>query len=383
MVIAATGYRTGLEPLVGHLGVLDDHGSPRVTGGEAAPGLRFVGFVPRPALLHALGREAQRAARGIVRARRSPDLQTSGARGRSGMDGRLRVIDPPQSRGSSWTTCSAHPASSPGESVENPVTGERFTFTDTAASTGGELLAFDFALRPAARCRSPTSTRSRPSASRSRRGACASVSAAPVVAEPGDVVEVEPGVGSFANAAEEEARVRVEVRPALAMEEMFAEVVEMAGPAADPPRPAAQRAHLAMLARTTTRRPTRPCSASARSASCSRRSCGSRGPGVPTPPQRCMHPLWGRVSAAARGSLASSRPSIDGSAATPPSRSRSPSCASSSTTARSKLAALIAYYAFFSLFPLLLVLVSVLGFVLEDDPALREESLDSTLAQIR
>jgi cation diffusion facilitator CzcD-associated flavoprotein CzcO len=68
-VIAATGYRTGLEPLVGHLGVLDDHGSPRVTGGEAAPGLRFVGFVPRPALLHALGREAQRAARGIARTR--------------------------------------------------------------------------------------------------------------------------------------------------------------------------------------------------------------------------------------------------------------------------------------------------------------------------
>ena len=36
----------------------------------------------------------------------------------------------------------------PGETLENPVTGERFTFTDTAASTGGELLAFDFGLRP-------------------------------------------------------------------------------------------------------------------------------------------------------------------------------------------------------------------------------------------
>ena len=36
----------------------------------------------------------------------------------------------------------------PGQTLENPVTGERFTFTDTAASTGGELLAFDFALRP-------------------------------------------------------------------------------------------------------------------------------------------------------------------------------------------------------------------------------------------
>jgi hypothetical protein len=36
----------------------------------------------------------------------------------------------------------------PGQTVENPVTGERFTFTATAASTEGELLAFDFALKP-------------------------------------------------------------------------------------------------------------------------------------------------------------------------------------------------------------------------------------------
>ena len=46
------------------------------------------------------------------------------------------------------------------------------------------------------------------------------------------------------------------------------------------------------------------------------------------------------------------------------------------------LAALIAFYAFFSVFPLLLALVSVLGFVLEDDPALREDVVDSTLAQL-
>jgi hypothetical protein len=50
-----------------------------------------------------------------------------------------------------------------------------------------------------------------------------------VIAEPGDVVEVAPGVmHSFANHGDEEARLRVEVRPALAMEEMFADVVEMA-----------------------------------------------------------------------------------------------------------------------------------------------------------
>jgi hypothetical protein len=49
------------------------------------------------------------------------------------------------------------------------------------------------------------------------------------MAGPGDVVEVAPGVAhSFANAGDEEARLRVEVRPALAMEEMFAEVIAMA-----------------------------------------------------------------------------------------------------------------------------------------------------------
>ena len=46
------------------------------------------------------------------------------------------------------------------------------------------------------------------------------------------------------------------------------------------------------------------------------------------------------------------------------------------------LAALIAYYAFFSLFPLLLVFVSVLGFVLEDDPGLQADLVDSAVARI-
>jgi putative flavoprotein involved in K+ transport len=46
-VIAATGYRTGLEPLVGHLGVLHERGEPLVHGAEEhpqAPGLHFVGY---------------------------------------------------------------------------------------------------------------------------------------------------------------------------------------------------------------------------------------------------------------------------------------------------------------------------------------------------
>ena len=46
-VIAATGYRRGLEPLVGHLGVLDEKGTPLVSGGRqhpSAPGLFFTGY---------------------------------------------------------------------------------------------------------------------------------------------------------------------------------------------------------------------------------------------------------------------------------------------------------------------------------------------------
>src|ERR1044072_1631226 len=46
------------------------------------------------------------------------------------------------------------------------------------------------------------------------------------------------------------------------------------------------------------------------------------------------------------------------------------------------LAALIAYYGFLSLFPLLLLLVTILGFVLQNDAQLQEQLLDSALAQV-
>jgi cation diffusion facilitator CzcD-associated flavoprotein CzcO len=70
-VIAATGYRAGLEALVGHLDVLDAHGVPTVKDGEALPGLRFIGYDPRPAQLRHGGKEAARAAKAIARSVRS------------------------------------------------------------------------------------------------------------------------------------------------------------------------------------------------------------------------------------------------------------------------------------------------------------------------
>ncbi|MDQ6436118.1 NAD(P)/FAD-dependent oxidoreductase [Mesorhizobium sp. LHD-90] len=47
VVIAATGYRTGLESMVGHLGVLDQRGKPLFNGGHSdpkLPGLWFTGM---------------------------------------------------------------------------------------------------------------------------------------------------------------------------------------------------------------------------------------------------------------------------------------------------------------------------------------------------
>jgi cation diffusion facilitator CzcD-associated flavoprotein CzcO len=69
-IIAATGYRRGLEHLVGHLGVLDERGVPRThRGEEVAPGLRFIGYVPLPGQIGRMGREARRAAKAIARTR--------------------------------------------------------------------------------------------------------------------------------------------------------------------------------------------------------------------------------------------------------------------------------------------------------------------------
>ncbi|MBO0815036.1 MAG: YihY/virulence factor BrkB family protein, partial [Actinobacteria bacterium] len=45
-------------------------------------------------------------------------------------------------------------------------------------------------------------------------------------------------------------------------------------------------------------------------------------------------------------------------------------------------AALMAYYGLFALFPLLLLLATILGFVLAGDPALRQDLIDSALKNI-
>ncbi|HZE05301.1 MAG TPA: NAD(P)/FAD-dependent oxidoreductase [Solirubrobacteraceae bacterium] len=66
-IICATGYRCGLESMVGHLGVLDERGRPKADGEKpAAPGLRFIGYVPRPGGLGYAAKQAKRAAKAIA-----------------------------------------------------------------------------------------------------------------------------------------------------------------------------------------------------------------------------------------------------------------------------------------------------------------------------
>jgi quercetin dioxygenase-like cupin family protein len=117
-----------------------------------------------------------------------------------------------------------------GQVIENPVSGERITFRQTAADTDGELLAFDFELAadgqvPGMHVHPNQEERFEIVSGRMkfRKGL------KKIEAGPGDVVTVEPGaVHKFENAGDEAAVMRVEVRPALKMEELFETAVSLA-----------------------------------------------------------------------------------------------------------------------------------------------------------
>lgn len=83
VVIAATGYRRALEPLLGDLGVLDEKGTPLVRGtrtAKSAPGLFFTGFTnPISGMLRELARDAEKIAKAIA-----------GRRGGAGRSSRTR-----------------------------------------------------------------------------------------------------------------------------------------------------------------------------------------------------------------------------------------------------------------------------------------------------
>ncbi|WP_396044457.1 flavin-containing monooxygenase [Cellulomonas sp. P22] len=94
VVIAATGYLRGLEPIVGHLGVLDARGLPVAHGPRTpvgAPGLYFTGYTnPISGMFRELRIDAVRIARAVARRR----ARAGGARGARAGGARVAVGDP-------------------------------------------------------------------------------------------------------------------------------------------------------------------------------------------------------------------------------------------------------------------------------------------------
>jgi quercetin dioxygenase-like cupin family protein len=119
----------------------------------------------------------------------------------------------------------------PGQTLENPASGERITFRHTAADTNGELVAVDLELPQDALV--PGGLHIHPL--QEERFAVVQgtmrfrLRRERIIAGPGTLVVVPPGIPhDFANAGDEEALVRVEIRPALKMEQLFETAVSLA-----------------------------------------------------------------------------------------------------------------------------------------------------------
>lgn len=117
-----------------------------------------------------------------------------------------------------------------GQTIENPVSGERITFLRTAADTDGELLEIELELTPDGAVPGAHIHPEQEERFEIVEGTMAfRMGMKKIVAGPGEVVTVPAGkVHAFKNAGEETARVRVQVRPALAMETLFETTVALA-----------------------------------------------------------------------------------------------------------------------------------------------------------
>jgi quercetin dioxygenase-like cupin family protein len=118
-----------------------------------------------------------------------------------------------------------------GQTLVNPVSGERITFRTTSAESNGELVAIDLELPPGGRVPGRLHLHPR----QEERFEVASgtmrfrIRRERLLAGAGDNVVVPPGVPhDFANDSDQTALVRVEIRPALKMEQLFETAVALA-----------------------------------------------------------------------------------------------------------------------------------------------------------
>jgi mannose-6-phosphate isomerase-like protein (cupin superfamily) len=117
-----------------------------------------------------------------------------------------------------------------GQMVENPVTGERIVFRQTAADTNGELVAIDLALPRGGHV---PGTHVHPNQEERFEVTSGQMKfrygMRTIVAGPGETVVVPAGkIHSFAQYGDEPSQCRVEIRPALKMEQLFETTVRLA-----------------------------------------------------------------------------------------------------------------------------------------------------------
>lgn len=117
-----------------------------------------------------------------------------------------------------------------GRVIENPVSGERIVIRQTAAETGGALLAWELILAPGGRVPSSHAHPRQEEIFTVVEGLLRlRVRGRSRTLKPGDSVRVAPGaVHSFANPGQQAVHVMVETRPALEMEALLATAATMA-----------------------------------------------------------------------------------------------------------------------------------------------------------
>jgi quercetin dioxygenase-like cupin family protein len=117
-----------------------------------------------------------------------------------------------------------------GQSIENPVSGERITFLRTASDTDGELLEFELELAADGRVPGAHVHPEQEERFHVLEGTMKfRLGMRTIIAHAGDCVVVPAGrVHRFCNGANQPARARVEVVPALDMEELLYTTTQLA-----------------------------------------------------------------------------------------------------------------------------------------------------------
>jgi quercetin dioxygenase-like cupin family protein len=117
-----------------------------------------------------------------------------------------------------------------GQTIENPVSGERITFLQTARDTGGEKLEIELELSPDGHVPGAHVHPEQTETFHVLEGTMKfRMGLRRIVASAGDTVVVPAGrVHRFSNGGDGVARARVEVVPALDMEQLFETAVELA-----------------------------------------------------------------------------------------------------------------------------------------------------------